>query len=122
MTMRSGRAFPDMSDAYSAECRAIAKQVAAELGIDLGEGVYAAMLGPSYETPAEIRFLRTIGADLVGHVHRARKSSSANHMGIRLRGDLVRDEYGGGHPAAEDQSRGGAGDGRAGSRHAGAAS
>lgn len=58
--------FPDMTDAYSPEYRKIAKEAAGELGIRLAEGVYAAMLGPSYETPAEIRFLRGIGADLVG--------------------------------------------------------
>jgi purine-nucleoside phosphorylase len=77
-----GPRFPDMSDAYSAECRAIAKQVATEEGIDLGEGVYAAMLGPSYETPAEIRFLRTIGADLVG-MSTVPEVIVANHIGIR---------------------------------------
>jgi len=77
-----GPRFPDMSDAYSAECRAIAKQVAAELGIVLDEGVYAAMSGPSYETPAEIRFLRTIGADLVG-MSTVPEAIVANHMGMR---------------------------------------
>src|SRR5579871_91394 len=61
-----GPRFPDMSEAYSAEYREIAHRVAAELGIRLGDGVYAALPGPSYETPAEIRYLRTIGADLVG--------------------------------------------------------
>jgi len=61
-----GPRFPDMSDAYSASYRSIAHQVAQQLKIPLAEGVYAAMTGPSYETPAEIRYLRTIGADLVG--------------------------------------------------------
>src|SRR5262249_25890862 len=56
-----GPRFPDMTEAYSREYREIAHQVAAEQGIAISEGVYAAMLGPSYETPAEIRFLRTIG-------------------------------------------------------------
>src|SRR5258708_19071055 len=56
-----GPRFPDMSEAYSLPYRERAKAVALELGIPLAEGVYAAMLGPSYETPAEIRFLRTIG-------------------------------------------------------------
>ena len=77
-----GPRFPDMSDAYSAECRAIAHDVASGLGIALGEGVYAAMSGPSYETPAEIRFLRTIGADLVG-MSTVPEVIVANHMGIR---------------------------------------
>ncbi len=77
-----GPRFPDMSDAYSAECREIARQAGAEIGITLAEGVYAAMLGPSYETPAEIRFLRTIGADLVG-MSTVPEVIAANHMGIR---------------------------------------
>ncbi len=77
-----GPRFPDMSDAYSAVLREIAKDTAAELGIDLREGVYAAMAGPSYETPAEIRFLRTIAADLVG-MSTAPEVIAANHMGMR---------------------------------------
>jgi len=63
---RFGPRFPDMTDAYDATLRRIAAEEAARVGIELFEGIYAAMLGPSYETPAEIRFLRTIGADLVG--------------------------------------------------------
>ena len=63
---RFGPRFPDMTEAYDAALRRIAVESAARTGIELLEGVYAAMLGPSYETPAEIRFLRTIGADLVG--------------------------------------------------------
>ncbi|HXF27821.1 MAG TPA: purine-nucleoside phosphorylase [Bryobacteraceae bacterium] len=78
-----GPRFPDMTYAYTAECRAIAMSVAKELGIDLKEGVYAAMLGPSYETPAEIRFLRTIGADLVG-MSTVPEVIVANHMGLRV--------------------------------------
>jgi purine-nucleoside phosphorylase len=61
-----GPRFLDMTDAYSSAYRAIAQQVAQQLKIQLAEGVYAALTGPSYETPAEIRYLRTIGADLVG--------------------------------------------------------
>lgn len=61
-----GLRFIDMSEAYSRDYRKMAVDAGKRLGIPLGEGVYAAMLGPSYETPAEIRFLRTIGADLVG--------------------------------------------------------
>jgi len=78
-----GPRFPDMTYAYTAECRAIAMSVAKELGIDLKEGIYAAMLGPSYETPAEIRFLRTIGADLVG-MSTVPEVIVANHMGLRV--------------------------------------
>lgn len=61
-----GPRFPDMTEAYSAKYRATARQVAEQLKIVLEEGVYAAVTGPSYETPAEIRYLRAIGADLVG--------------------------------------------------------
>jgi purine-nucleoside phosphorylase len=79
---RFGPRFPDMSEAYPASLRAIARSTAAELGIDLSEGVYAALLGPSYETPAEIRYLRIIGADLVG-MSTVPEVIVANHMGIR---------------------------------------
>ena len=58
--------FPDMSAAYDPGLRALAIEVARALGIDLAQGVYAALLGPSYETPAEIRMLATMGADAVG--------------------------------------------------------
>ena len=61
-----GLRFIDMSEAYSRDYRRMAIDAGKRLGIPVGEGVYAAMLGPSYETPAEIRFLRTVGADLVG--------------------------------------------------------
>src|SRR5277367_1306505 len=61
-----GPRFPDMTEAYSSAYRTKAHQVAQELKIHLAEGVYAALTGPSYETPAEIRYLRAIGADLVG--------------------------------------------------------
>lgn len=58
--------FPDMSVAYDAGLRALARQVADREGIALAEGVYAALLGPSYETPAEVRMLEKLGADAVG--------------------------------------------------------
>jgi purine-nucleoside phosphorylase len=80
-----GPRFPDMSDAYAKAWRAIAKQVASELGVTLSEGVYAAMLGPSYETPAEIRFLRVIGADVVG-MSTVPEVIVANHMGMKCLG------------------------------------
>jgi len=80
-----GPRFPDMSDAYSAKYRAIAHEVADELGIQLAEGVYAGVLGPNYETPAEIRYLRTIGADLVG-MSTVPEVIVANHMGMRVLG------------------------------------
>ena len=80
-----GPRFPDMSEAYARSYRETALQVAHELGIRLREGVYAAVLGPSYETPAEIRYLRAIGADMVG-MSTAPEVIAANHMGIRCLG------------------------------------
>jgi purine-nucleoside phosphorylase len=80
-----GPRFPDMSEAYSRAYREIAKEVAAELCIYMPECVYAAMLGPSYETPAEIRFLRTIGADIVG-MSTVPEAIVANHMGMKVLG------------------------------------
>ena len=77
-----GVRFPDMSEAYSREFRKTAKEVAMELCIPMPEGVYAAMLGPSYETPAEIRYLRTIGADVVG-MSTVLEVIAANHMGMK---------------------------------------
>ena len=76
-----GPRFPDMSEAYSRAYREMAKKAARELGIPLGEGVYAGVLGPSYETPAEIRYLRAIGADMVG-MSTVPEVIAANHMGI----------------------------------------
>ena len=61
-----GERFPDMSETYSPELVDLTKKIASKLGIDLQEGVYLAMSGPSYETPAEIRMARAIGADAVG--------------------------------------------------------
>lgn len=61
-----GTRFPDLSDAYSKELRALATEVAAEKGIELQNGVYAWWTGPAYETPAEIRMIRILGADAVG--------------------------------------------------------
>jgi purine-nucleoside phosphorylase len=78
-----GPRFPDMSDAYSRAYRNIAKRVATELCIPITEGVYAAMLGPSYETPAEIRYLRAIGADVVG-MSTVPEVIVANHMGMKV--------------------------------------
>ena len=78
-----GPRFPDMSEAYSAKYRAIAHEVARQLKIQLEEGVYAALTGPSYETPAEIRFLRSIGADLVG-MSTVPEVIVANYLGMRV--------------------------------------
>lgn len=80
-----GPRFPDMTDAYSREFREIAKSVAADLSIPLTEGVYAAVLGPCYETPAEIRMLRAIGADVVG-MSTVPEVIVANHMSMKALG------------------------------------
>jgi purine-nucleoside phosphorylase len=80
-----GPRFPDMSEAYSCAYRTIAKDAGTTLGLTLREGVYAALPGPSYETPAEIRYLRTIGADLVG-MSTVPEVIAANHMGIKVLG------------------------------------
>jgi purine-nucleoside phosphorylase len=61
-----GPRFPDFVDAWSPRLRQLVRQAAAEEGIDLQEGVYAGLTGPTYETPAEVRMLRTLGADAVG--------------------------------------------------------
>ena len=80
-----GPRFPDMSEAYSREYRRIAMDAAVEVGTRLGEGVYAAVPGPSYETPAEIRYLRSIGADLVG-MSTVPEAIVANHAGMKVLG------------------------------------
>ena len=77
-----GPRFPDMSGAYDPAYRAIAHAAAKRLGLALGEGVYAAWLGPAFETPAEIRMMRTLGADLVG-MSTVPEVLAARHMGIR---------------------------------------
>lgn len=79
----SGPRFPDMTRAYDAELCDMARQVAGELGVDLKEGVYAGLLGPSYETPAEIRMLRTLGADAVG-MSTVPEVIVLRHQGIRV--------------------------------------
>ena len=80
---RFGLRFPDMTHAYAKEYRALAQEKAGELSMTLHEGVYAALLGPSYETPAEINYLRIIGADLVG-MSTAFEVIAARHMGMKV--------------------------------------
>ena len=80
-----GPRFPDMSAAYDKTFRELALAEGRRLGIELGEGVYAALAGPSYETPAEIRYLRTIGADLVG-MSTVPEVIAARHAGLRVLG------------------------------------
>jgi purine-nucleoside phosphorylase len=82
---RFGPRFPDMTQAYWRSYREIALEEAKRIGISVHEGVYAALLGPSYETPAEIRYLRTVGADLVG-MSTVPEVIAARHLGIRVLG------------------------------------
>jgi purine-nucleoside phosphorylase len=80
-----GVRFPDMSEAYSRRLREIAKASASELGFKVREGVYVGLLGPNYETPAEIRMLRTLGADAVG-MSTVSEVIVARHAGIEVLG------------------------------------
>lgn len=82
---RFGARFPDMSEVYSLRLRRMADEVGRAEGLSLRHGVYAAVLGPSYETPAEIRYLRTIGADAVG-MSTAAEAIAARHMGLEVLG------------------------------------
>jgi purine-nucleoside phosphorylase len=80
-----GPRFPDLSEAYSKNCVEIFKATAKEIGIEMHQGVYAGLLGPTYETPAEIRMYRTFGADAVG-MSTVPESIAANHLGVRVAG------------------------------------
>ena len=82
---RFGQRFPDMSSAYDKRFREMAVGQGNRLGIGIDEGVYAALAGPSYETPAEIRYLRTIGADLVG-MSTVPEVIAARHSDMRVLG------------------------------------
>jgi purine-nucleoside phosphorylase len=82
---RFGVRFPDMTHVYSARLRRFADETAAAQGTMLRHGVYAACHGPSYETPAEVRYLRTIGADAVG-MSTVPEAIVARHMGIDVLG------------------------------------
>ena len=81
----AGLRFFDMTTAYSPRLRALAHAAAGELSIPLPEGVYLAVLGPSFETPAEIRAFRTLGADLVG-MSTVHETIVARHMGLEVLG------------------------------------
>lgn len=78
-----GPRFPDMTGAYDPGLGALLDEEAARLGIELGRGVYAGVAGPSYETPAEVRMLRTLGADLVG-MSTVHEVIVARHMGLKV--------------------------------------
>ncbi len=80
-----GTRFPDMSQTYDRELRALARQVSAEVDVPLHEGVYVGLGGPSFETPADLRFLRLIGADAVG-MSTVPEATAARHGGLRVLG------------------------------------
>jgi len=80
-----GPRFPDMGNAYDAELRTLLHQVGNTHKVNLKDGVYCSVLGPTYETPAEIRMLRTIGADMVG-MSTVPEVIAANHLGLKVAG------------------------------------
>jgi len=80
-----GPRFPDMSQAYDRELRVLALQVAEEAGVALQQGLYVCLGGPSFETPADLRFLRLIGADAVG-MSTVPEVTVARHGGLRVLG------------------------------------
>jgi len=82
---RLGPRFPDMTAAYAPELRALVKEAAGASGIEVAEGIYAAMPGPTYETPAEVRMLQLLGADAVG-MSTVPEVCVARHMGARVIG------------------------------------
>lgn len=80
-----GPRFPDMSVAYDARLRELAQAAASEAGFQLARGIYAGLLGPSYETPAEVRMVFALGADAVG-MSTVLETVAARHMGARVLG------------------------------------
>ncbi len=80
-----GTRFPDMSDIYDRKLQAMVRKTAERLNIPLQEGVYIQLTGPAYESPAEVRMCRTLGADAVG-MSTACEAVAANHMGMRICG------------------------------------
>ena len=82
---RFGPRFPDMTEVYSRRLRAVADTAGQALGVELPHGIYAGLHGPSYETPAEIRYLRAIGADAVG-MSTVPEAIVARHMGVEVLG------------------------------------
>ncbi len=120
MRKGAGLRFFDMTEAYSKRLRALAKEAAREEGFALDEGVYLATPGPSFETPAEIRAFRALGATLVG-MSTVPETIVARHMGIEVLGISVRDQPGGRAGRDAPEPRRGCRDGQAGGAAAGRA-
>lgn len=80
-----GPRFPDLTEAYSRKCLDVILSASKECGIPVHQGIYAGVLGPTYETPAEVRMLRTLGADAVG-MSTVPESIAANHLGVQVVG------------------------------------
>tara|TARA_R110002072_G_scaffold1989_1_gene16266 strand:+ start:43795 stop:44628 length:834 start_codon:yes stop_codon:yes gene_type:complete len=80
-----GPRFPDMSETYNGKVKEIISKAASEIGYHLNSGVYAGVLGPTYETPAEVRMLRILGGDMVG-MSTVPEAIAANHMGMNIGG------------------------------------
>jgi purine-nucleoside phosphorylase len=92
-----GPRFPDMTDAYDPKLRELTRQVAGELGVELREGVYIMLAGPSFESPADVRFVRMIGADAVG-MSTVHEVIVARHGGVRVLGvSLISNSLAHGH-------------------------
>ena len=83
-----GPRFPDLTEAYNRECIRHLEEAGQALEIPLHRGVYGAVLGPTYETPAEIRMFRTLGADAIG-MSTVPETIAANHLGVRVCGVSV---------------------------------
>jgi purine-nucleoside phosphorylase len=102
---RLGPRFPDMTHTYAPELRALVRETAAARGIALAEGVYVAMPGPTYETPAEVRMLQHLGADATG-MSTVPEVVAARHMGARVIGiSCITNQAAGitGHPLSHDE-------------------
>ena len=102
---RLGPRFPDMTTAYAPELRALVKEAAGASGIEVAEGIYAAMPGPTYETPAEVRMLQLLGADATG-MSTVPEVCVARHMGARVIGiSCITNQAAGitGHPLSHDE-------------------
>jgi purine-nucleoside phosphorylase len=102
---RFGTRFPDMSNAYDPDLRTLAREVAHSVGVELKEGIYAWFTGPTYETPAEVRMAKTLGADLVG-MSTVPEVIAARHMGARVLGISLVTNLAAGigeHPLSHDE-------------------